>query len=274
MSTNGPNTSEPQLLIVEDEPAIADALQFVLRAEGFTTSHAPTLGAARSALQASLAPAARPYDLVILDIGLPDGSGFDLCREMRHHSQNALRDTPILFLSARHEEIDRILGLELGADDYVVKPFSPREVAARIRAILRRRPAIAVAAESPQAPTQNATQSTTQQVTQQHTQRAARTAAAVPPGPIYADLDSACARVHGEKVELTRNELLLLHHLQTHPGKVYSRRQLMEAVWEEPDSAAERTVDTHIKSLRKKIPAAPIATHRGFGYSWQTENNH
>lgn len=246
-----------QLLIVEDEPAIADALQFVLRAEGFSTCHAPTLGAAREALLASLAPTANPFALVLLDIGLPDGSGFDLCREMRSHTQSTLRDLPILFLSARHEEIDRILGLELGADDYVVKPFSPREVAARIRAILRRRPAPVAAAESPQQLTQTSTQS-----------------AAAEPAAIYADLDSACARVHGEKVELTRNELLLLQHLQTHPDKVYTRRQLMEAVWEEPDSAAERTVDTHIKSLRKKIPAAPIATHRGFGYSWQTESPH
>lgn len=219
----------PKILIVEDEPAIADALQFVLQSEGFATYHTSTLGSTRQIL------VQQSFDLIVLDIGLPDGSGFDLCRELR--SQNTV---PILFLSARHEEIDRILGLELGADDYVSKPFSPREVAARIRAILRRQ-----TMQSPISP------------------------AELPSQGIYADLQKACAYVHGQKIELTPNELRLFHHLQTHPGQVFSREQLMQAVWEQPGSATERTVDAHIKTLRKKIPDAPIATHRGFGYSWQ-----
>ena len=217
----------PKILIVEDEPAIADALQFVLQSEGFVTHHTTTLQNTRHALtQLS-------FDLIVLDIGLPDGSGFDLCRELQ-----AQGTVPILFLSARHEEVDRILGLELGADDYVSKPFSPREVAARIRAILRRK-----TRHSP--------------------------CYSVEPKGIYADLQKACAYVHGQKVELTPNELRLLHQLQMHPGQVFSREQLMQAVWEQPGSATERTVDAHIKTLRKKIPQAPITTHRGFGYSWQ-----
>jgi two-component system, OmpR family, catabolic regulation response regulator CreB len=224
-----------QILIVEDEPAIADALQFVLRSEGFAPRHAATLGAARACLRQA------PVDLVVLDIGLPDGSGFDFCKELRQTSR-----VPVLFLTARHEEIDRILGLELGADDYVTKPFSPREVAARIKAILRRiTPEIPAVAEP---------------------------APSVVAGNIVADLTCACARVNGLKVDLTRNELLLLHFLQTHPGQVFSRRQLMDAVWEVPEAATERTVDAHIKTLRRKIPSAPIETHRGFGYSWQVEN--
>lgn len=221
-----------QILLVEDEPAIADALQFVLRGEGFSPRHASTLGAARQLL------AQAPADLIVLDIGLPDGSGLDYCREIRRTSA-----TPILFLTARHDEIDRILGLELGADDYVVKPFSPREVVARIKAILRR-------LAPPVVPSTTAAVTATE-------------------APIIADLACACARVHGQKVDLTRNELHLLHHLQSHPGQVFSRRQLMDAVWEVPEAATERTVDAHIKTLRRKIPQAPIETHRGFGYSWQ-----
>jgi len=226
-----------QILLVEDEPAIADALQFVLRGEGFSPRHASTLGAARQLL------AQAPADLIVLDIGLPDGSGLDYCREIRRTSA-----TPILFLTARHDEIDRILGLELGADDYVVKPFSPREVVARIKAILRRLapPALATSPSPEAAPLDPADNSA-----------------------IHADLACACARVHGQKVDLTRNELHLLHHLQGHPGQVFSRRQLMDAVWEVPEAATERTVDAHIKTLRRKIPQAPIETHRGFGYSWQ-----
>ena len=222
------NASSPHILLVEDEPAIADALQFVLRGEGMRCSHALTLGAARLAL-------ASAPDLLVLDVGLPDGSGFDFCREVRQSSQ-----LPILFLTARQGEIDRILGLELGADDYVVKPFSPREVAARIKAILRR-------VQSPAPPEEPGS------------------------GAIVADLERACARVQGHRVELTRNELLLLHHLLSHPGQVFSRSQLMEAVWQSPGSASERTVDAHIKTLRKKIPSAPIETHRGFGYSYQPQ---
>ena len=221
------NAGTPFILLVEDEPSIADALQFVLKGEGMRCHHVLTLGAARIALASS-------PDLLVLDVGLPDGSGFDFCREIRQHSR-----IPILFLTARQGEIDRILGLELGADDYVVKPFSPREVAARIKAILRR-------VQSP-LPAQEKSE------------------------PIIADLDSACARVQGLRVELTRNELLLLHHLLSHPGQVFSRSQLMEAVWSSPGSASERTVDAHIKTLRKKIPTAAIETHRGFGYSYQTK---
>jgi len=220
-----------RILIIEDEPSIADALQFTLQGEGLLALHAATLREARQILSEKGA------DLLVLDVGLPDGNGFDFCRELRQTTQ-----VPVLFLTARQSEVDRIVGLEIGGDDYVTKPFSPREVAARVKAILRR-----IATQSiPPAPAEQ-----------------------VESASIFADFTRACAMVHGVSVELTRNELHLLHHLQTHPGQVFSRRQLMVAVWDVPDAATERTVDAHIKTLRKKIPQAPIETHRGFGYSWQ-----
>ena len=223
------------ILIVEDEAAIADTLIYALQGEGFTTTWLSLAGEAL-ALQAR-----EPADLWILDVGLPDMSGFDVCRALRRHS-----DIPVLFLTARSDEIDRIVGLELGGDDYVAKPFSPREVVSRIRAILRRlRP-----------------------------ERLANGAAPAPENsPVFAvDRNSLRIAFHGTWLNLTRYEYLLLALLLERPGRILSRPQIMESVWQDGGESLERTVDTHIKTLRGKLRALRpddevIVTHRGLGYS-------
>jgi two-component system catabolic regulation response regulator CreB len=221
-----------RILIVEDEQAIADTLIYALRTEGFDTEHR-LLG--RDGLEVI---AGGSVDLLILDVGLPDINGFDLCRELRQRS-----DVPVLFLTARGDEIDRIVGLELGADDYVVKPFSPREVTVRVRTILRR----------------------LQPRSDPHATA----------GAFSVDEASRIIRFHGEVLDLTRYEYDLLATLIDAPGRVFSRSQLMQRVWTHPEHSLERTVDTHIKTLRRKLRAVrpeaePIRTHRGVGYSLAT----
>jgi two-component system catabolic regulation response regulator CreB len=230
-----------QILIVEDEMSIADTLVFALGGEGFATHWVRLGGEAIEHVQRGLA------SLVILDVGLPDLSGFEVCKAIRRHSE-----VPILFLTARAEEIDRVVGLEIGADDYVVKPFSPREVAARVRAILKRTRANA-ADPAPSAPAMPA---------------------AVAAAPFQ--LDSVRLQIHhrGTPLELTPHEYRLLSHLLAHPERVFSRQQLLDAIGAGSDAVYERNVDGHIKSLRAKLRAVaperdPIQTHRGFGYSYQ-----
>lgn len=219
-----------RILIIEDEQAIADTLIYALRTEGFETEHR-LLG--RDGLKMI---ADGGIGLLILDVGLPDINGFDLCRELRRGS-----DLPVLFLTARGDEIDRIVGLELGADDYVVKPFSPREVAVRVRTILRRlRPPADVRGDDT--------------------------------GPFAVERATRIIRYHGQPLDLTRYEHDLLATLVGAPGRVFSRGQLMQQVWSHPGHSLERTVDTHIKTLRGKLRAVrsdadPIRTHRGVGYS-------
>ncbi len=225
------------ILVVEDEPSIADNVIFALRSEGFEVEWR-TLGADAVALVAE-----QRFDLVILDVGLPDGSGFERCKEMRAFSQ-----VPIVFLTARSDEIDRVVGLEIGADDYVTKPFSPRELVARVKSILKRaRPTH----ELPTAP-------------------------AAAAGVFEVDQARARIRYHGTALALTRYEYLLLKFLVAHPERVYSRAQLMEQVWGSSQTSLDRTVDAHVKTLRGKLRAVapdedPIATHRGLGYSFTRE---
>ena len=243
--------SDKSILIVEDEQAIADSLAFALGKEGFTPRHV-TLG------ELALAAAReQPPALVILDVGLPDISGLEVCRRLRQFSE-----APVIFLTARSDEIDRIVGLEIGADDYVTKPFSPRELVARVRVILRRAGnghAAAVAAVPAVAAGIPAT---------------GLAATAAPAARPSFELRAAEARVlyAGRHLDLTRYEYLLLRTLIEHPGHVLSRAQLMDRVWTDAPDTLDRTVDAHIKSLRAKIraidPAAdPIQTHRGMGYS-------
>lgn len=224
--------STSRILVIEDEPAIADTLVYALRTEGFTPEWCAT---GRAGLEAFAREVAA---LVILDVGLPDMSGFDLCRELR------TRETvPVLFLTARSGEIDRVVGLELGGDDYVTKPFSPREVTARVRAILRR------------------------------TQAGGTKTMAVPCGGLKVDAECKMATWDGVAVELTRYEFRLLAVLAGRPGRVWSRDELMARVWEDPGASLDRTVDAHIKTLRAKLRAVAeaaseaIVTHRGEGYS-------
>ncbi|RQT27623.1 two-component system response regulator CreB [Burkholderia contaminans] len=231
---------QPTILIVEDEVAIADTIIYALGTDGMQTVHCTLGQAALDHLRDTR------FDLVVLDVGLPDLSGFEVCRRLRTFS-----DIPVIFLTARHDEIDRIVGLEIGADDYVIKPFSPRELAARVRVILRRfyRTAAPEAAPVPVP------------------------AATIAPG-FTLDADGARISWLGHALDLTRYEFGLLALLVRHPGRIYSREQLMDLVWHEAFDSADRTVDTHVKTLRAKLRAIdperdPIRTHRGMGYSLQ-----
>ncbi|WP_454730762.1 MULTISPECIES: two-component system response regulator CreB [Cupriavidus] len=229
-------TNPPSILVIEDEAAIADTILYALSTDGMSVAHCALGGAALARLRAQVP------DLVILDVGLPDINGFEVCRTLRTFS-----DVPVIFLTARHEEIDRIVGLEIGADDYVVKPFSPRELAARVRVILRR---AGTRATPPPAPP----------------------AAAAAAQGFTLDADGARVAWRGRWLDLTRYEYLLLSLLLRHPGRIYSRAQLMALVWHDAADTIDRTVDTHVKTVRAKLRALdpacdPIRTHRGMGYS-------
>lgn len=219
----------PRILIVEDEPAIADTIHFALETDGFTPI---VVNAGRAALSEL---AGSRIDLVILDVGLPDINGFDLCKQIRQQAA-----VPIIFLTARSDEIDRVVGLEIGGDDYVVKPFSPRELSARVKAVLR------------------------------------RSRASVPkdihPQIFEVNSDKRQIRYHGQLVDLSRYEYEILATFIRRPGHVYSREQIMQLVWESPEASMDRTVDAHIKNIRAKLKAIktepdPIVTHRGTGYA-------
>jgi two-component system catabolic regulation response regulator CreB len=221
----------PRILLVEDEVAIADTLQFALGSDGFEVRR---VSLAREALELLRGA---PFDLVILDVGLPDLNGFEACRQLRRFSQ-----VPVMFLPARGEEIDRVVGLEIGADDYVVKPFSPREVIARVRAILKR--------------------------------TNGRSHGPTAEGEFSVDTGRLAIHYQGRALKLTALEFRLLQQLLSMPGQVQSREQLLAALGMAQDAGYERNIDTHIKALRAKLrevdPARdPIQTHRGFGYSYQ-----
>jgi two-component system catabolic regulation response regulator CreB len=233
---------KPRVLIVEDEPGIADTLQYALRTEGFEPAWCAT-GEEALARIGSEAPA-----LVILDVGLPDASGFEVFKRIR-----ATSDVPVIFLTARSDEIDRVVGLELGADDYIAKPFSPRELVARVRGILRRsaKPA-AVAAPA--------------------IDKAAAASAATAAVPLAVDEGRMQIRYYGRARELSRYEFHLLKTLAARPGHVFSRDALLERVWGNDTESMDRTVDAHVKTLRAKMKAIapneePIRTHRGSGYA-------
>ena len=227
------------ILIVEDEPAIAETLAYALRTEGYMSR---CVGLGRLALDLVHA---EKFALIILDVGLPDMSGFDVCRELRKDLE-----LPVIFLTARSEEIDRVLGLELGGDDYVAKPFSPREVVSRVRAILRRsrQPSLLQ--------------------TSNHEKLTPRF-----------DVDTEGARIayRGVWLTLTRYEYGLLATLLERPGRIFSRAHLMQTVWHDAEESFDRTVDAHIKTLRAKLraiePEELIETHRGLGYSLRSKRS-
>lgn len=223
-----------RLLLLEDDPAIARTVAYALEREGLAVAHSVLVQDAREQL------ARAPFDLLVLDVGLPDGSGLDLLRELRGTPATAA--LPVLVLSAHGEEIDRVLGLELGADDYLAKPFSPRELSARVKALLR---------------------------------RAGTQAAATPatrPTPLFHD-DEAGQRIslRGQPLALTRREYRLLACLLRGAGRIHSRDALLNAAWGDDSESTDRTVDTHIKTLRAKLRETDasrdyISTHRGMGY--------
>ncbi|MBV9876059.1 MAG: two-component system response regulator CreB [Verrucomicrobia bacterium] len=242
--------SGPRILIVDDEPSIVDTIQFPLETDGCTTESCGTGEEALSLL------ARERFDLVVLDVGLPDMTGFEVCRRIRTTS-----NLPILFLTARSDEIDRVVGLEIGGDDYVSKPFRPRELSARIRAILRRvSEQRLLSAERP----------IRSELSENSEAIDTETGASQP--ALAIDQQRKVILYFGERLALSRYEFRLLEILASSPGRVYSRAQLMEAAWEEPEASMERTVDAHIKSLRSKLRQVrpeidAIRTHRGFGYS-------
>lgn len=223
----------PRILLLEDDPAIARTVIYALERASLQVTHCLLV---RDALQQINNT---PYDVLVLDVGLPDGSGLDVCRQVR--AQGA---TPVLMLSAHGEEIDRVLGLELGADDYVTKPFSPRELVARVRGLLRR---VTPAAATPITPL-------------------------TPPSIFTVDTTAQRASLRQQPLDLTRREFGLLAELLRRPGHIRSREALLNAVWGLDSDSTERTVDTHIKTLRAKLQQADpgrehITTHRGMGYA-------
>ena len=227
----------PRILLVEDEPAIAQTVLYALRTEGFEARHCLTGGEALHAAREET------FDLAVLDVGLPDIGGFALCRELRRLKSADGVDLPVIFLTAHDAEAERILGLEIGADDYVTKPFSPRELVARVRAVLRRG-------------------------------RSAGSGAGA--NGFEHDAEGHRVRYRGRVLDLTRYEYGLLAALLQRPGAVLSRAQLMDRVWGDALDSGDRTIDTHIKTLRAKLrivapDADPIRTHRGLGYSLESE---
>ncbi len=244
MSTSKP----PRVLIVEDEPSIADNIQYSLESEGFVPSLASTGAEALRQIRED------DFALVVLDIGLPDMTGFEVCRQL-----HAIKDVPVIFLTARNTEVDRVVGLEIGGDDYVCKPFSPRELTARVRAVLRR----THGHKNDQSAAAGASSSSADKTTSSITPETK---------PLEVDDQRCQVRYFGQALALSAYEFRLLKALARHPGRVYSRFQLMEQASEDPDAAMERTVDAHIKSIRAKMKSVredldPIMTHRGLGYS-------
>jgi len=224
-----------KILLLEDESSIATSIIYSFERELASIVHTQTCGDAYQQLSKT------SYDLAIFDIGLPDGSGLELCKTVRTFSQ-----IPIIFLTARDEEIDRILGLEFGGDDYLTKPFSPRELIARSKAILRR-----TSVKAPQTSTH---------------------ARSTPSHSLQIDENRCLVTYEDQTIPLTKTEYQLLLTLFKNPQRVYSREQLLYAISEDPGSAMDRVIDAHIKSIRAKIKQAHfgapdfIQTRRGLGY--------
>jgi DNA-binding response OmpR family regulator len=219
-------TTSGTILLIEDEGDIADLLRLYFERDGFRLVHAATGEAGLERAKQGDVRAA------LLDIGLPGIDGIEVCRRLR-----AASDIPILMLTARDSEVDKIVGLEIGADDYVTKPFSPRELVARVKAVLRRSEERRVSVQTI--------------------------------GVGGFSIDSGRRQVElpsGEIVRPTAREFDLLWHLASHPGLVLSRRQLLEAVWGYDYVGETRTVDVHVRQLRKKLPEIPIETVWGVGY--------
>ena len=229
------SATRTRVLVVEDEPAIADTICYALATDGFEPDWRSTGAAALEAL-AGADPA-----LIILDVGLPDINGFELFKQLGGRTS-----APVIFLTARAEEVDRIVGLELGADDYIAKPFSPRELTARVRAVLRR---LARTPQADPAPPANSRRSA-----------------------FGVDDERRVITYCGQPLDLSRYEYRVLKLLVSRPGRVFSRDDILQQAWDEPDASYDRTVDAHIKTIRAKLKAVaaevdPIRTHRGEGYS-------
>jgi len=222
-----------RLVIIEDEADIVELVRYNFRKEGFDVQ---SFGRGKEGLEALRR---NPPDLAILDIMLPDQDGFEVCRRMR--SEPRLKSMPVIFLTAKGEEIDRVLGLEIGGDDYVVKPFSPRELLARAKAVMRRQ------------------------------ERASETQEVIRAGDVHLDARTHEATIQGRRVELSTLEFKLLHFLASNPRRIYSRDRLLDEVWGRDRFVTPRTVDVHMRRLREKIEQQAdkpvyLQTVRGAGY--------
>lgn len=227
-----------RIALIEDEKDIVELVRYNFRKEGFEVS---SFTSGKEGLEHLRR---HPVDLVLLDIMLPDLDGFEICKRLR--AEDRMRSLPIIFLTAKGEEIDRVLGLEIGADDYVVKPFSPRELVARVKAVLRRQ---------------------TRPVERQEVVEAQ---------DLRLDARTQEVRVGGKRTELSTLEFKLLHFLASHPRRIFSREQLLDEVWGRDHFVTPRTVDVHIRRVREKIEIQPdrpqyIQTVRGAGYRFAAE---
>ncbi len=225
---------ESVILIVEDEPAIAENIKYALSTEGFKTKWHSRGGEVLDYISEN------PVSLIILDVGLPDINGMELCKKIREKTS-----VPVIFLTARSDEIDKVVGLEIGADDYMVKPFSPRELSARVKAVLRR--VENFKSESLKKEEENKTSF---------------------------EIDGLKHKIHyhSKLLELSKYEYQLLEIFISRPGQIFSWDKLMELVWDDSEMSMDRTVDAHIKNIRRKLKTItpdldPIQTHRGLGYS-------
>jgi len=229
-----------RIVLIEDEKDIVQLVQYNFRKEGYEVE---SFGRGKEGLEHLRR---KPADLVLLDIMLPDLDGFEVCRRMR--ADDRLGAVPVIFLTAKGEEIDRVLGLEIGADDYVVKPFSPRELVARVKAVLRRQ------------------------------DRPLEKVEVVEVGDVRLDSRTHEATVRGQIIELSSMEFKLLFFLASHPRHVFSRDQLLDGVWGRERFVTPRTVDVHIRRLREKIETEAerpqlLQTIRGSGYRFSAESN-
>ncbi len=228
--------SSGRILVADDEPSVRDAVGYALRQEGFDV----TLAKDGDDAEAKLGDGEPPFELLVLDIMMPGRSGLDICRDVRARSA-----VPIILLTAKDAEVDKVVGLEVGADDYVTKPFSVRELLGRVRAQLRRR--------------------------ELDRTSSAREGKTIEAGPVRIDLARHLVTVRGEPVNLTRSEFQVLRLLAEHPGQVFSRLEIMEELWQSEFSGDVRACDVHISNLRQKIEQDPqdpelVLTVRGIGY--------
>jgi two-component system alkaline phosphatase synthesis response regulator PhoP len=228
----------PRIVIIEDEKDIVELVRYNFRKEGFEVE---SFGRGREGLDFLRR---HPVDVVLLDILLPDDDGFSICKRLR--GDERLRTLPVIFLTAKGEEVDRVLGLEIGGDDYLVKPFSPRELVARVKAVLRRQ------------------------------ERVAEKREVVEAGSVRLDTRTQEVTVGGRPVQLSALEFKLLYHLASHPRHVFNRDRLLDEVWGRDRFVTPRTVDVHIRRLREKIEPLPnrprfLQTVRGSGYRFSPQ---
>jgi two-component system response regulator RegX3 len=228
--------STGRILVADDEPSVRDAVGYALKQEGFEV----TLAVDGDDADSKVADGAPHFDLLILDIMMPGRSGLDICRDVRSRSP-----VPIILLTAKDAEVDKVVGLEVGADDYVTKPFSVRELIGRVRAQLRRR-----------------------ELDRNLTDGDGKT---IETGPVRIDLARHLVSIRGKAVNLTRSEFQVLRLLAEHPGQVFSRLEIMEELWQSEFSGDVRACDVHISNLRQKIESDPqqpelVLTVRGIGY--------